>query len=494
MTSFQTAQGVKEAEEASFRAGTSAEHLMNLAGRGIALEIIAHFPYPGVAIAYLGKGNNGGDALVALHHLRIAGWSIGIRSPYKKEEISHLSQKKWTTLEPVSHLTEITPDHRPLIFLDGLLGIGSSGPIREPLASFAREMNQIRTQKLAHTIAIDMPSGLNCDTAEWNDDTIIADLTCTVAIPKSGLSKDLSISHVGSIAFIPLPELTPKNILDQDHLITPHTLSASNFTRPYDFHKGQAGRVGIVAGSRGFIGAAALTSLGALRGGAGLITLFVLEKDYQLILPLIPIEVMVKPIKDYQDILNENLDALAIGPGLGTPDPEIQKQLYQLIMRSSIPTILDADALNLIACKELLSGLTSHHLLTPHPGEMKRLLPEINLTENRASIARAFTDLTPAKLLFKGARTIVTSINHPLAYNTTGTPGMATGGQGDLLTGLIAALVAQKHTLIQAACAGAWLAGRASELALSHGYHSVHSLSATTTAEFIGQAFRELKH
>jgi len=491
---FQTADRIRTAEQLPFAPGVSAESLMESAGLGIAEAIIARFPTPRKAIAYLGKGNNGGDALVALKHLREAGWSIGIRSAFDADQISELAQKNWRVLEPVTRheSIEASPAPSPLILLDGLLGIGTSGPIRMPLSALAREMNALRASGQAKIIAMDMPSGMDNDTGETTSHSVIADLTCTVAIPKIGLTSDKSISHVGSIAFIPLPRLTPGLSRNEDHLITPHSLPVSQLVRQYDLHKGQAGRVGIIAGSRGLAGAAALTSLGALRAGAGLITLFVMEEDYPLILPLVPLEVMVKPITDYRDILDKHLDCLAIGPGLGTPSEEQTAQLLDLITQLKTPTVLDADALNLIARESSLTELRSSHLLTPHPGEMLRLNPEILPTDSRTDIVKHFTQRTSATLLFKGARTIISAAGHPLAYNTTGTPGMATGGQGDVLTGIIAALIGQGLSLYNATRTGAWLAGRASELAISHGNHSAHSLSATVTAEHLGMAYREL--
>jgi NAD(P)H-hydrate epimerase len=155
------------------------------------------------------------------------------------------------------------------------------------------------------------------------------------------------------------------------------------------------------------------------------------------------------------------------------------------------PAVLDADALNLIAAEGALASLEGHHLITPHPGEMARLLPLPPGALTRAETARELTRRTKATLLFKGARTIVTAPDESLRYNTTGTPGMATGGQGDVLTGLLAALLSRGLSPIEAAATGAWLSGRASEIAL--GRESIESLSATITAKHLGPAFRDLR-
>jgi len=487
---FVTAQEMRDAEEALFAQGVVAEELMNLAGLKIAREILNRFPSPGgrLAIAVTGKGNNGADALVALRHLKEAGWQVAVRSCAQPATFTGLPAQKWQELGPVTLLDDLQhlPENKGLILLDGLLGIGTEGNIREPLATLAREMNTLHHRGRAFTVAVDIPSGLNCDTGECGEDTVIADLTCTLGRPKQGLIADAATSHVGSLAFLELPGLSEFDTR-HDHLICPATLPIQRLHRPYDFHKGDAGRVGIVAGSRGLAGAAALCALGALKAGGGLITLFVKEQDYPLILPLVPIEVMVRPVLSYLEILHERLDALAIGPGLGKAGTDI----LSLISQFQNPTVIDADALNLIARRGTISSLRPNQVVTPHPGEMARLLPHPHPQLTRSQIARQFTDQSPATLLFKGARTLVTSRESPLAYNTTGTPGMATGGQGDVLTGVIAAFLARGLEPLEAASMGAWLTGRAAEIALQT--ESLESLTATATASHLGMAFNDLR-
>ncbi|YCM44164.1 NAD(P)H-hydrate dehydratase [Verrucomicrobiaceae bacterium 227] len=487
---FVTAQQMRNAEETLFAQGVAAEELMNLAGLKVAREIIKRFPslQNHLAIAVIGKGNNGADALVALRHLKEAGWQVAIRSSTPSRKLTGLPAKKWQELGDVTLLDDLQdlPENQDLILLDGLLGIGTESSIREPLATLAREMNALQKSGRAFTVAIDVPSGMNCDTGECLDDTVIANLTCTLGSPKQGLIADAATSHVGTLALLPLPGLSEFEAA-RDHLICPATLPVTSLHRPYDFHKGEAGRVGIIAGSRGLVGAAALCSLGALKGGAGLITLFVKEADYPLILPLVPVEVMVKPVTSYLEVLSERLDTLAIGPGLG----HAGDGTLSLISQFQNATVIDADALNLIARHGSISKLRSNQIVTPHPGEMTRLLPDLDPRLSRAEIARQFTTQSPATLLFKGARTIVTSRASPLSYNTTGTPGMATGGQGDVLTGLLAALLARGLPPLQAASLGAWLSGRASEIALNT--ESPESLTATTTAAHLGMAFNDLR-
>lgn len=487
---FLTAREMYDAEKAVFAAGVPAEDLMNSAGEKIAREILQRFPQAptGRAIAVIGTGNNGADAMVALRHLKEAGWNVGVRTSGHPSRFEGLPKKKWRELEasPLVESLRAFSGPGPLILLDGLLGIGTQGDIREPLAQLAREINDLSENGSAYIVAVDIPSGLDCDTGHCGEHAVKANLTCTLGSPKIGLIADQATSHVGSLVLLSLDGLSDWKP-DDDQLITPATLPIEQLTRSYEFHKGQAGRVGIIAGSKGLAGAAALSSLGALHGGAGLITLFVKEEDYPFILPLVPIEVMVKPVASHLDVLDANLDALAIGPGLGVAGIDV----LSVIQNFDGPAIIDADALNLLARRSSISTLRSNHLVTPHPGEMNRLLSSSQQKGSRAETAREFTGHTEATLLFKGARTIVANQRSPLFYNTTGTPGMATGGQGDVLSGLLAALLARGLTPLEAGKLGAWLAGKASELALAS--DSEESLVASTTARYLGSAFQNLR-
>jgi len=243
--------------------------------------------------------------------------------------------------------------------------------------------------------------------------------------------------------------------------------------------------VAIVAGSPGLLGAAVLSAVGALRAGAGLITLWVEPEMVNPILPLLPPEVMVRARKtNWTSILEFKPDALVIGPGIGLKNADY---CFQLLEATSLPTLLDADALNLIAKHQRHDLLSTKILVTPHPGEMARLHPGDG---TRAEQAHDFCQHHPATLLLKGSRTIVTERGKPLFYNGTGTSGMATGGQGDLLSGIIGALLARGLPSLAAASAGAWLSGRAAELAKM----SAESLTPSDVAKSLDLAFQDLRH
>ncbi len=485
-------QGMRQLEEEAFRSGVCAEALMDKAGRRLGEAVDGLSSGPGRVVAYVGRGNNGGDALVALQILRAAGWKIAARCPYAPLELGILPRRKLRELGEIElQGAPFEPGDRdtPLLLIDGLLGIGARGPLREPLVALASEMNALRRSAGAQVVAVDIPSGLDGDTGEPCEGAVEADLTATIAVPKCGLLEDTALNHVGRLELIALEELPPPAA--GDRLTTARDLRGLLPRRKFGTHKGEAGRVGIVAGSRGMLGAASLAALGALRGGAGLVTVYVLERDYDLLVSSgMPPEAMIRPVGNYSEVGVAGQDALVIGPGLGNLPERDRGPLWQLLEGADCPRVVDADALNLLASAGAPCPGGDRMLLTPHPGEMRRLLPEAEGL-SRAETAQRFVQAYGCTLLYKGARTIVTAPGEDLHYNSTGNPGMATGGQGDVLSGLLGALVAGGLPLLDAARAGAWLAGRASELALAGG-ESVESLLAGDTARALGGAFRAL--
>jgi NAD(P)H-hydrate epimerase len=245
--------------------------------------------------------------------------------------------------------------------------------------------------------------------------------------------------------------------------------------------------VGLIAGSRGFVGASILCSEAAARAGAGLITLYVPEEIYNLVVTIVAPEIMVKPTSNFRSVLDDRLDAIGMGPGLGsTRRPEI----LDVVAHFAGPMVVDADALNALSTAVVqLKNCAGPRLLTPHPGEMSRLWSTSG--KNRIEIVKEFTSAYPATLLLKGSRTVVGQAGKPAAYNSTGSPGLATGGSGDVLTGVCAAFLARGISPYDAARLGAWLCGRAAELAADH--LSEESMLPTDLFAYLGAVFRELR-
>jgi ADP-dependent NAD(P)H-hydrate dehydratase / NAD(P)H-hydrate epimerase len=348
-------------------------------------------------------------------------------------------------------------------------------------------MSWLRENAGAIVTAVDLPSGIDLETGESGDCHVTADVTFMIANAKSSLLFGRAANAAGALAIVPVGILKCEGAGDLE-LISPQTLDFGKSPRTFDFHKGMAGRVSIIAGSPPYTGAAVLAATGALRGGAGLVTLHVPMGLASRVLSRCPPEIIVREISSLLDTIDSPADAWVIGCGLGGMDAEFQAELFAVIASSAVPTVLDADALNLIARAGKIGILRANHVITPHPGEFFRLAPHL-ADQRREQAARIFRENHPSTLLLKGSRTIVTQQGMALWCNSTGHPGMATGGQGDLLSGVIGALLAAGRTGPQAAALGAWLCGRASEIAIWHDGVAAESLIPTDTAKRIGAAF-----
>ncbi len=503
---------MRAAEEAAFASGVQVEALMDDAGAGVAQTVTKFFPRPGKCIVFAGKGNNAGDALVAADRLRRLGWKIEVWLAFKQEDCGELMRKKLdvlqTTTPRVPDWTD-EPGHdigvtilelfayaadelsfvqeriaaetylgtsSPLIILDGLLGVGARPPLREPIRAACRSINQLRRNRDAYVFAVDLPTGLDGDSGKIDRDCVMADFTVTIGFAKSGLVTDGALNYVGRLEVVPLRDLRPPDKMAKETMASPPAFHGLLPRREYGAYKNQFGRIGVVAGSKGFIGAALMTSEGALRAGAGLVA------------SAAPMEAMVKPVKSYRALLKEKVDVWALGPGLGKSRAA---EVLELIEKAKQQMVIDADGLNILSEKtSLLRRCKGERLLTPHPGEMKRLFQ--NHKEPRAETATKFCNRFPVTLLFKGSRTIVTERDRSLSYNTTGNPGMATGGMGDILTGVCAGLIGQGLSLYDAARVGAWLCGRAAEIAIFNDGQSEESLLPRDILDHLGDAFKEL--
>ncbi len=480
---------MRAVEEAAFAGGVEVEKLMDAAGAGVARGIRRFFPNPETCIVFAGKGHNGGDALVAAQWLRQWGWKVDVRLSFPEADCSELTRKKLKFLRdvPENPATGAAAMAHTII-LDGLLGLGTQSLLREPIRAAAKEINRLRVEKNAFVFSVDLPTGLNGDTGEIDPDCVVADFTITIGFAKHGLIVDTALDFVGRLELVPLPELAPPENAQKEILAAQNSLVSLLPRRKFSAYKNQFGRIGIVAGSKGFVGAAIMSAQGALRAGAGLVEVFVRPDIYPIVASAAPAEAMVKSIRSYRDLLDQNIDVWAVGPGLGIGRGA---QLLRFIKNAPQPMVVDADALNVLARKiSVLKKCEGKRLLTPHPGEMERMIHPGKMT--RAWIARNVCEQLPVALLFKGSRTIVCEDNRPLSYNTTGHPGMATGGMGDILTGVCAGLAGQGLSLYDAARLGAWVCGRAAEISVFNSNASQESLLPRDVLDNLGQALDDL--
>src|SRR5262245_4588404 len=517
---------MRAAEEAAFASGVQVEALMNKAGAGVAQAVTKFFQKPGRCIVFAGKGHNAGDALFAAQCLERCGWKIEVRLTFKEVDCSDLMRKKLADLcrrppeilggvpsqtastDLAATLIEVSPgptdrigttqnstateacsgNAAPLVILDSLLGVGAKPPLREPIRAACRVINQLRTTKGAYVFAVDLPTGLDTDSGKADRDCVVADFTVTIGYAKPGLVADGALNYVGRLEVVPLDELRPPETKPKEIIASPAVFRGLLPRRKYNSYKNQFGRIGVIAGSKGFVGAALMASQGALRAGAGLVEVFVLEEIYEIVAGAAFMEAMVKPVASYRHLLKEKADVWAVGPGLGKARAA---EILEFVEKMKQPMVLDADGLNIVSEKtSVLRRCKGKRLLTPHPGEMKRLFAENQ--QSRGKTATKFCDRFPVTLLLKGSRTIVAERGRPLSYNTTGNPGMATGGMGDVLTGVCAGLLGQGLSLYDAARIGAWLCGRASEIAVFNGNQTEQSLVPRDVLNHLGDAFKEL--
>ena len=485
---------MRAAEEAAFASGVEVEALMDRAGAGIAAAIQRFFPRPGQAIVFVGKGHNGGDALVAATLLKQDGWKIDLRLVFPEADCAELTRKKIEDFRrndrpEVQQTGRAEARPSALIVLDGLLGLGAKHLLREPIRTAAQEVNRLRNEQNAFVFAVDLPTGFDGDTGDADPDCVVANCTVTIGNAKHGLVNDGATDMVGRLEIVPLSELTIPPSPANDLVACTPALATLLPRRKFSAYKNEFGRIGVVAGSPGFIGAALMTTEGALRAGAGLVELFVPKEIYSIVAAAAPAEAMVKPVRSYRDLLEEKMDIWALGPRLGKGEA---KDLLRLMERAASPMVIDADGLNILSDDvDVLKRFAGPRLLTPHPGEMKRLFDSGKMS--RAGTARNFTEAFPVTLVLKGARTIVAERGRPLSYNCTGNPGMATGGMGDVLTGVCAGLMGCGLSLYDTARVGAWACGRAAEMAVFERGQSEESLLPRDVLENLGRAFWELK-
>ena len=473
-----------ETEAAAFSRGVNAADLMESAGRQMAAMAAQFHPRPGRCHVFAGKGHNGGDVFVAARYLAEWGWEIEVEPIFSESALAPLTGAQLSKLS--SRPRHSSTSRRPHLVLDGLLGIGASGPPRGPVATAIRHINDLRSNSASWVISADVPSGLDADTGQPEDPCVVADATIAMGFMKSGLIADAAAGFVGRLALAHLPDLIASPTIGNPASVScPKDFRQSIAPRNFNTHKGLCGRVAIVAGSAGYTGAARLCSAAAVLGGAGLVTLFVPREIYPILAACAIPEVMVRPADSLTEVLEARWDAIAIGPGLGrSRDHEV----IEIVKTAACPCVVDADALNAIAPSTVLLNPVGPRLITPHPGEMERLSP--CSSRARLTWAQEFVESFPITLLLKGARTIIAEKSRPVVYNSTGHPGMATGGMGDVLTGVCAALIAQGKTTYEAAIIGAWICGHAAEIAVANGA-SQESLTAHDVAAALGAAFND---
>ncbi|WP_019946540.1 bifunctional ADP-dependent NAD(P)H-hydrate dehydratase/NAD(P)H-hydrate epimerase [Hymenobacter aerophilus] len=447
---------------------------------------------------FCGPGNNGGDGLAVARSLHRAGYSVRLwLLPAARHSTDFTHQQKQLPAELPAR--EIDPDKLPAmaagaVVVDALFGTGLSRPLAGDAAALVRHINDSG----ATVVAVDMPSGLFADAPQPADSaTVRANYTLSFELPKLAFLLPQNADFVGDWRLLPIgldAEVIHNTAVDK-HFVTADELRGRLPRRPKFSHKGTFGHALLLAGSKGKIGAAVLATRACLRAGVGLMTTRVPAVGYDIIQISDPEAMcLADPASDHITELPEldSYDAVGIGPGLGQHD-DTRAVLRQLLEEAKVPLVIDADALNLLGANpELQKLLPPDSLLTPHPKEFERLVGAPARDDyHRLEQLRDFVGRTGCYCIIKGAYTVLAAPDGTLYFNSTGNAGMATGGSGDVLTGLLLALRAhQRLAPLDAALLGLHAHGRAGDLALPHTGHA--GLLASDIVRFLGPALEEL--
>ncbi|MEW6080152.1 MAG: NAD(P)H-hydrate dehydratase [Thermodesulfobacteriota bacterium] len=461
--------------------------LMEVAGRGAVRWLLECFPEVlEMKIAVLaGRGNNGGDGFVMARHLHHLGGRVTVFLLTEADRISGDAAAN-LALARASEVPVIgLPDeaafaaHRSALahqelFIDAILGTGLQSEVK----GFFKTVIDYLNGSGKPVFAVDIPSGLNADTGHPCGVCVRADATATFGFAKTGLvlypgadfAGDLSVVDIG------IPPFIADRVAPDKRLLTENMVSGYVMPRPSDTHKGITGHLLAAAGSCGKTGAAKMTALSALRAGAGLVTLAVPAGVHAMTAAGLT-EVMTLPAgkPDCQffdqsclDLIMTALEGkfcLALGPGIGT-DPATADMVRELVRTAHCPQVIDADGLNCLAGHlDILKARSGRIVLTPHPGEMARLtgLTAREVQRDRITCARSLAEQFGVYVVLKGAGTVIAHPDGKIYINRTGNPGMAAGGMGDVLTGLIAGFICQGYDIGQAAHLGVYLHGAAAD-------------------------------
>lgn len=489
-----TVEQMRAVDRRAVEAGVPSLLLMENAGRGVAEVVRARLggrgpssggPCHATVAVVCGAGNNGGDGFVAARHLSVAGVETRVllaqpRDRVRGDATIMLGALRGAPNVSVSELGDCIDGERwraalagADVIVDAIFGTG----LRAAIAGSAEAAVRAINDAAALRIAVDVPSGLDADTGRPTGTAVRADVTATMGAAKLGLLVDPD-SGVGTCEVVPLGVAVapPADLGPFAWGIDEGWVRSVLPRRPPGAHKGTAGHLVVVAGAPGKTGAAWLVARAALRGGAGLVTVASTAAG-QVALDAKVIEAMTARYSEAPDdadagsaaslaelLSRPHVRALALGPGIPT-GPKMGTLVRDLAASLALPMVIDADGLNHLGDRagEILRGAPAARVLTPHPGEMARLLGSSSsaVQANRVGVARDLARAARTVVVLKGARTVIADPDGTAVLSPLAEPALATGGTGDVLTGLIGALLVQGVAPLAAACAGVWLHGRA---------------------------------
>ena len=450
---------------------------------------------------FTGLGNNGGDGLavgrlLARQNVRVQVYVVRFSDNMSEdfkinlERLERFPQVKVTDLKEGDNLPAIEDDD---LVVDAIFGSGLSRPVKGFIAKVIEHVNNYK----ATVVAIDIPSGMFADTSTGGEGAIIkADYTLSFQFPKYAFFFRENEKFVGKWVILPIglhPDFI-QSVDTKNHLVTKADVRKSLIIRQKFSHKGTYGHSLLISGGYGKMGASVLASRACLRSGVGLLTTHVPKKGYEILQTTIP-EAMAS-IDPSDDFFSEHPDldpynAIGIGPGIGTVD-ETAKALKVLIQNTGLPILFDADAINILGeNRTWISFVPRHSIFTPHPKEFERITEKANGDFERIELQRAFSIKHSVYVVLKGANTSISCPEGSIYFNSTGNPGMAVAGSGDVLTGVILAMMAQGYSSKEAAIMGVYLHGLAGDYAAKKA--GIESMIAGDIVENLGRAFKDVR-
>ncbi len=494
--------------------------LMENAGKGVAQKMRAHFGDLSGQLIYVlcGKGNNGGDGIVVARHLLIGGCNVVIILTCKPNELKgdprtnfeilkNLSKKIATKSSfefiQYSSVKKLEMLQSPNFIVDALFGTGFSGQLKGKYKSLVEWANALPAKR----VSIDIPSGVNADSGVAEGTAFKSDLTVTMAFKKIGLTLNEGRTYIGELEVVDIGVPSNLEIVGnyQTFIVHQKDVQAKLPVRSFNAHKHSVGKIFVLAGSVGLTGAAAMASESAMRAGAGAVILGTPKTVYPMLAKKLT-EVMTEPLDATKDgsvselslpLIEKHFqwaDVVILGPGLSRNE-ETKCLIQKLVSTSNKRMLIDADGLNAIAENPscLKKRKAKEVILTPHTGELSRIikLSSEEIEKNRVEIARKVAREFKVTLVLKGAPTVTATQNGKVFINSSGNPGMATAGSGDVLAGVIAGLWGQGLSAEEAAWTGVFLHGKAGDI--SKAKFGEKSLLATDIQQHLPEAFRQVE-
>jgi ADP-dependent NAD(P)H-hydrate dehydratase / NAD(P)H-hydrate epimerase len=479
--------------------GISSLDLMERAAASCTDWLVSNLPKESLFVVLCGTGNNGGDGFAIARMLHRNGYGVKsflvrfspVLSPDCEINLDKLKEIDPALVEEVPAETFITDIPEHIVIIDAIFGTGLNRPVEGWMANFIQHINELPNKK----IAIDIPSGLPADNVPTEEAAIIkADDTLSFQFWKRSFLHPETGKYVGNVHLLDIR-------LDETFIRSTHTnyqvidnpVIRKHFRKRDKFsNKGTHGTALFVGGSYGMMGAICLATKAAYRAGAGKVRAVVPQEGYHVFQTLVPEalcitngEKFILRVKDWS-----GADAIGIGPGLGKDEKTIEA-VARLLEQCKEPLVIDADALNIIAGKpELLNDIPAGSILTPHPKEFERLFGETVNSMMRVEHARTQAMKYNIVIVLKDRYTTVITPEGECWYNSTGNAGLATSGTGDVLAGMITALVAQKYDSVSAAMIAVYIHGLAADIALEN--QSMESMIASDVIDNIGRAFKTL--